>query len=258
MKGGTSLLETRGLAVGIGRITAVRGFDFQIAPGDRVAVLGCNGVGKSTLLAALAGLLPPRAGELKYAGRALADWPANALARHRGWLAQNPDDPFAASVLEAVLVGRHPWLDRFAWEGADDRAIAHAALQAMNLTGFAVRNVQTLSGGERRRVALAALLAQTPQLYLLDEPLAHLDLASQIRVLDHFHGLADGGAGVVIVAHDLNLALRWANRLLLLYGDGEWAAGPLAELAEVAPLSRALGHPLRKSEYSDFKVFLPI
>ena len=255
--GHSPLLEVRGLEVGVGRITAVRDFDFRIAPGDRVALLGCNGVGKSTLLAALAGLLPVRAGDLHCGGKPLSEWPAAALARHRGWLAQSPDDPFAASVLEAVLVGRHPWLGRFAWEGTEDRAIARAALVAMGLAGFENRNVQTLSGGERQRVAIAALLAQAPRLFLLDEPLSHLDLASQIRVLDHFRDRATAGAGVVIVAHDLNLALRWANRLLLLYGGGEWAAGPVEELAEPAALSRALGHPLRKLADAGAPVFLP-
>jgi iron complex transport system ATP-binding protein len=251
------LLETRDLEVRIGRTIAVRGFDFRVAAGDRVAVLGCNGVGKSTLLAALAGLLPVRSGEVLCSGRILSAWPAQALACHRGWLAQNPDDPFAASVLEAVLVGRHPWLGRFAWEGAEDRAIASAALQAMGLAGFEARNVQTLSGGERQRVAIAALLAQSPQLYLLDEPLSHLDLASQIRVLEHFQGLAQAGAGVVLVAHDLNLALRWANRLLLLYGNGEWAAGPLSDLANAGPLTRALGHPLRQIVSAGAPIFVP-
>ncbi len=252
------LLSAHGLEVVIGRTTAVRGFDFEVSPGDRVAMLGCNGVGKSTLLAALAGLLRPRYGDVRCAGRLLADWQPAALARHRGWLAQSPDDPFAATVLEAALVGRHPWLGRFAWESAEDRGLAREALGAMGLTGFEERNVQTLSGGERQRVGIAALLAQAPRLYLLDEPLSHLDLASQIRVLNHFQGLAEAGSGVVIVAHDLNLALRWANRLLLLFGNGEWAAGPVTELAKPESLSRALGHPLRRLPDADARVFLPV
>jgi len=127
----------------------------------------------------------------------------------------------------------------------------------MGLAGFAQRNVQTLSGGERQRVSIAALLAQTPQLYLLDEPLTHLDLAGQIAVLDHFRGVADQGAAVVMVLHDINLALRWASHLLILFGDGAWLAGAVDEVASAAVFGRALGHPVRALDDAGRPYFVP-
>ncbi|WP_417069427.1 ABC transporter ATP-binding protein [Niveibacterium terrae] len=251
------LLAAGNISVGIGSICAVRDASFSLAPGDRLAVLGRNGVGKSTLLAALAGLHPLMAGAVRCAERELSAWKPEALARLRAWLPQHPEDAFASSVLEAVLVGRHPWMGRFAWEGDEELKIAREALRAMDLSGFEGRNVLTLSGGERQRVALATVLTQTPSLYLLDEPLTHLDLSSQVAVLEHFAGLAARGAAVVIVEHDLNLALSWANRVLLLLGNGEWEEGSCAEIATTGKLSRALGHPLRCLDDRGRSVFLP-
>jgi iron complex transport system ATP-binding protein len=252
------LLAAENICVGIASTCAVRDASFSLAPGDRLAVLGRNGVGKSTLLAALAGLHPLRSGAVLCAARELSAWKPEALARRRAWLPQHSEDVFASSVLEAVLVGRHPWMGRFAWEGDEELRIAREALRAMDLAGFEARNVLTLSGGERQRVALATVLAQTPSLYLLDEPLTHLDLSSQVAVLEHFAGLAERGAAVVIVEHDLNLALRWANRVLLLFGDGEWEEGPSARVATNGKLSRALGHPLRCLDDNGRTVFLPL
>ncbi len=250
------LLRARRLDVGVAQVRAVSGLDLDLKAGDRLAILGRNGVGKSTLLAALAGLHPSQ-GQLECGGAPLARWSARALARLRGWLPQHPDDPFASSVEEAVLVGRHPWLERFEWEGDDDLRIAADALAAMGLAGFAQRNVQTLSGGERQRVSIAALLAQTPQLYLLDEPLTHLDLAGQISVLDHFRAVADQGAAVLMVLHDINLALRWASHLLILFGDGAWLAGPVEDVASAEVFGRALGHPVRALDDAGRPYFVP-
>ncbi|WP_374404682.1 ABC transporter ATP-binding protein [Niveibacterium sp.] len=250
------LLRARRLDVGVAQVRAVSALDLDLKAGDRLAILGRNGVGKSTLLAALAGLHPSQ-GLLECGGAPLGRWSARALARLRGWLPQHPDDPFASSVEEAVLVGRHPWLERFEWEGDDDLRIAADALAAMGLAGFAQRNVQTLSGGERQRVSIAALLAQTPQLYLLDEPLTHLDLAGQIAVLDHFRAVADQGAAVLMVLHDINLALRWASHLLILFGDGAWQAGPVGEVASASVFGRALGHPVRALNDAGRPYFVP-
>ena len=202
------VLGADALHVSVGRRDVCRGLDFTLQPADTLVILGRNGAGKSTLLHTLAGLRKPAGGEVLLSGQPYAAWPRGHEACLRGLLAQSQPDFFSATVLETALVGRHPYLGRWDWEGPEDEAIAMAALEQMGLAGFAERQVPTLSGGERQRLAIAALLVQQPRLYLLDEPLAHLDLHHQIQVLEHFAMLAAGGAGVAMVLHDINLAAR--------------------------------------------------
>lgn len=243
------ILRARQLAVSIGLHKVCLNLDLDLAPGSRLAILGRNGAGKSTLLATLAGLREPAAGDLLLDGKTYAAHGLRAAARLRGWLGQERGDPFASTVLETVLIGRHPHLDRWAWESAADRAIACAALAEVGLAGFEPREIHTLSGGERQRVALAALLAQQPRLYLLDEPLAHLDLNHQIATLELLTRRArTDGIAVAMVLHDPNLALRYCDRAVLLYGDSRHVAGAAADLLDAATLSDLYGHPLKRIE----------
>ncbi len=241
------LLEAQRLDVAIAGNTLVRGLDLKVAGGERLAILGRNGSGKSTLLHTLAGLRPPAQGQVELCGRSYAGYPARAAACLRGLLAQTQTDAFPATVLETALIGRHPHLGRWAWEGAADEQIAHAALGAVGLAGLERREVHTLSGGERQRLAIATLLTQQPRLYLLDEPLAYLDLNHQIAMLDLATRYAgECGAGFVIVLHDVNLALRYCQRALLLYGDGRWREGPAEETLTAPILSELYAHPMRE------------
>jgi len=243
------ILQARQLAVSVGLHKVCLNLALDLAPGSRLAILGRNGAGKSTLLSALAGLREPDAGVLRLAGRSYAELGPRAAARLRGWLGQERSDPFASTVLDTVLTGRHPHLDRWAWESAADVAIARAALAATGLAGFEQREIHTLSGGERQRVAIAALLAQAPRLYLLDEPLAHLDLNHQIATLELLTRRArEDGIAVAMVLHDPNLALRYCDQVVLLYGDSRHVAGPTAEILDAATLSDLYGHPLRRVE----------
>lgn len=243
------ILEARQLAVSVGLHKVCIGLDLALAPGNRLAILGRNGAGKSTLLATLAGLRAADSGELLLEGKAYAAHGLRAAAQRRGWLGQDRSDPFASTVLDSVLTGRHPYLDRWAWESTADIAIARDALAAMGLAGFERREVHTLSGGERQRAAIAALLAQQPRLYLLDEPLAHLDLNHQIATLELFARRArEDGAALAMVLHDPNLALRYCDRAVLLYGDSRHRAGPAAEILDAATLSDLYDYPLRRVE----------
>ena len=173
------LLECRGLTLSIGTRVLCERLAFAVRPRECWAIVGPNGAGKTTLLRALASLQRPAEGEVLYAGRAAADLPLRERARHRAMLPQDSVDPFPATALETVLVGRHPHVDRFAWESGRDVEQARAALARFGLDGFESRDVRTLSGGERRRVALAALLVQDAPLALLDEPSSHLDMGQQ-------------------------------------------------------------------------------
>ncbi|MBV5331832.1 ABC transporter ATP-binding protein, partial [bacterium] len=190
MSGDTPLLEARKLSVGIGGKTFCRDLDLTLRPGERLAILGRNGAGKSTLLSVLAGLRPPRSGEVRIAGSSYASLGARQSALIRGWLPQVRGDAFASTVLETALVGRHPHLDRWGWESDRDAKIVREALAAVDLAAFEQRDIQTLSGGERQRLAIATLLAQAPRLFLLDEPIAHLDLKHQIAMLELFAAAA--------------------------------------------------------------------
>ncbi len=247
------LLATRGLAVRIGRLTLVDGLDLAVDRGERLAILGRNGVGKSTLLHTLAGLRKPVDGTVELDGTPVEALGGRALAQLRGLLAQHQADAFPATVLETALVGRHPHLSRWDWEGARDERIAREALAALGLAELADRDIGSLSGGERQRAGIAALLAQQPRLCLLDEPLAHLDLNHQIAVLELFGRLArEQHVGIVMVLHDVNLALRYADRVLLLFGDGVHTAGPVAEVLDEAILARLYGHPMRRLATAGF------
>ena len=156
------LLETRQLTVSIGDKTFCRELKLKLYPGERLAILGRNGAGKSTLLSVLAGLRAAQSGEVLLAGHSYATLGARKSALIRGWLPQARGDAFASTVLETVLVGRHPHLERWGWETGKDARIVREALAAVDLADFEQRDIQTLSGGERQRVAIATLLAQAP------------------------------------------------------------------------------------------------
>ncbi len=252
------LLETEDLVLGVNGRTLVRDFSFRLCAGEVWCMLGPNGVGKSTFLHTAVGLRESQGGVLRLCGRPLDDWPVEEAARQRGFLPQAFHDAFSASVLDSVMLGRHPYLSRWHWEGREEREIARSALHAVDLDGFERRDVLTLSGGERQRVALAALLAQDAPLMLLDEPVSHLDLHHQIMVLAHFGELArNGGKGVLFTVHDLNLAARFATHALLLTPEGAVRQGPIDEVLDEAALWCAFGHRVTRVEAAGRTLFVP-
>lgn len=251
------LLETRGLTVTVGGHTVTAGLDLTLSAGERLAILGRNGAGKSTLLATLAGLRAPSAGEVRLAGRPYPDLSARDAALVRGWLAQTAPDPFATTVQETALAGRHPHLGRWEWESAEDARLARAALAQVGLAGFEARQVATLSGGERQRLGLATLLTQAPSLYLLDEPLAHLDLNHQIASLELLARQAEAGAATVLVLHDPGLAARYCDRVVLVFGDGTVAQGPCDQVLTARTLSCLYGYPLKELADGGRRWFVP-
>jgi iron complex transport system ATP-binding protein len=252
------LLEVQDLLLRVGGRTLVRELSFRLGAGEVWCMLGPNGAGKTTFLHTAVGLREPQGGTVRLAGRALGDWPAAEAARQRGFLPQTFHDAFSASVLESVMLGRHPYLSRWQWEGEDEREIASAALRAVDLAGFEQRDVLTLSGGERQRVALAALFAQDAPLLLLDEPVSHLDLHHQVLVLEHLVRLARGrGKGVLFTVHDLNLAARFASHALLLTPQGTVRQGPIAEVMVEDGLSGAFGHRVARIEAAGRTLFVP-
>ena len=191
-----------------------------VAPaGQVVGLIGPNGAGKTTLLRVLSGTLAASAGSLRMGEADLQHMPASERARRVAVVPQLARLPEGFSVAEVVLMGRAPHLPRFGGERARDYAIARQAMQRTDLWNLAERPVSELSGGEQQRVLLARALAQEPQLLLLDEATAHLDLKHQIATLNVVRRLAQTGMLVIATLHDLNLAALYADRLALL-SDG--------------------------------------
>lgn len=255
----TVLLQTRQLVVEVGGRRVVDSLDLTLLAGERWAILGRNGAGKSTLLSTLAGLRQAAAGSVQLGGDDCTSLSPREQALRRSWLGQAPSDAFATTVLETVLTGRHPHLGRWAWEGAQDLHLARGALAAVGLQNLEERQVHTLSGGERQRLSIATLLAQVCPLYLLDEPLAHLDLNHQMAVLELFAGTArDCGAGVVMVLHDPALAHRFCDRALLIHGDGRCEQGEVDQILTAEKLSCLYGYRLHQLNDGEHRCFIPV
>lgn len=253
-----ALLETQGLGVRAGRRHLCAGLTWTVARGEVWAVLGPNGAGKTSLLHAVAGLLPPEAGRVFLEGRPLDRMRGGELARRRAILLQDSHDPFPATVHEQVLTGRHPHLGRWQSPSPRDHALADAALAELGLAGMGERWIHTLSGGERRRASLAAVLVQGCPLLLLDEPLGHLDWGHQVPVLNAVRKRAEQGHAAVMVLHDPNLALRHADHALLLFGDGRHQVGPCAELMRPDVLRDLYRRPVGLAGGDGAPVYLPL
>ena len=214
----------------------------RIGRGECWAIVGPNGAGKSTLLRLMAGLLQPRGGEIEFEGKSLGRLAARERARRIAFLPQQMPGDLDFRVEDLVLMGRYPHRSLGMFESAEDRRIVERAMVRTQTLAFADRAVATLSGGEARRVHLAAALAQEPDLLLLDEPTASLDLQHQVAVFDILRGQAAGdGPAVVVVTHDVNLAARFCAQVLLLCDGKAVACGPPAEVLTPAVLDPVYG-----------------
>jgi len=252
------MLELRHVTLAVAGRTLCRDLSARLEAGQNWVILGANGSGKTTLLHALAGLRAPESGAVYLDDQPLAAISYRERARRLGVLLQDYETGLPATALEVALSGRHPHLGRWQWEGEDDRALARTALAALDLDGFEGRALGTLSGGERRRVEIAALLAQDAPLCLLDEPTNHLDLQHQVRVLAQLTARAQRPGHLnVMVLHDINLAARFGSHAILLYGDGTAQAGPLAEVFTCERLERLYRCTIRALEDNGRRWYLP-
>jgi iron complex transport system ATP-binding protein len=250
-------LRTEGLTISAGARTLVQDLSVSVGSGEFLAILGRNGCGKSLTLHALAGLSTPRHGRIYLDDADMRGLSRRHIARQLGLLPQDREESLAMSALESVMIGRHPHLQFWQREGERDLAIAHSALERVGLADHALRAVTTLSGGEQRRTAMAALLAQQPRIYLLDEPSNHLDPHHQIQVLSLFRDLCAEGACIIATLHDPTLADRFADRVLLLHGDGRHRVGPAAEVLNSESLSALYLTPIESLGNAPRRAFLP-
>jgi iron complex transport system ATP-binding protein len=251
------MLACHGLTLTVPGKTLIRNLDLVIRPGECWALLGRNGSGKSTLLHALGALASPAAGSVSLDGAPVDQYRRRTLAQKIGVLLQTEDAVFWGSVLEYVLLGRHPHSHSLLGFSSEDEAIAGCALNETDLQGLGDQAFATLSGGERQRARIAQVLAQQPHYLLLDEPLQHLDLKHQIQALSLVRRLAKNeGRAIVMVLHEL-LWLSEFDRALLLFDDGDIAAGQASELLTRERLERLYCCPVRVVSDGAVLYFVP-
>ncbi len=215
---------------------------FEVPQGRFFIIIGPNGSGKTTLLKLLTSLLPLQAGQIALQDRSLTDFRTKVLAQRIAYVPQNVPVEFPFSVIQVVLMGRAPHLGLLGFEGPDDYRLAEQAMATTDVTHLAHRRLDELSGGERQRVFIARAICQQPEILLLDEPTAALDLAHQIRVMDLMDQLkTEQGVTVVMVSHELNLAAMYADQLLLLSQGRIAGKGPPAKVLDFALLEKVYG-----------------
>ncbi|MCU1350780.1 MAG: transporter related protein [Acidobacteria bacterium] len=211
------MLELRNVSYAYEGVEAVRDVSLRLEAAQLVALAGANGSGKSTLLKLMARVATPRSGEIVFGGKRLRDWAPREYAKQAGYLPQEPDPAFPMRAIDLVVTGRAPFLSRFAWESPEDYAEAGKALAMCDAAHLAERYLDEMSGGERKRVFLARVLAGAPKLILLDEPLAALDIAHVQQVSALLRGIVDRtGSTVVFASHDLNWAAAYSDRMLVM------------------------------------------
>jgi iron complex transport system ATP-binding protein len=223
-------LGAEGVTVGYADRVVLDNLDITIPTGVITTVIGPNGCGKSTLLRTLSRLLKPRQGTVLLDGHDIARLKTKDIAKRMGLLPQTPIAPEGLTVADLVARGRHPhqsWLRQWS---SDDAEIVEKALHMTGVADLAQRPVDSLSGGQRQRVWISMTLAQGTDLLLLDEPTTYLDLAHAIDVIDLVDDLHEGGCTIVMVLHDLNLAVRYSDNLIVMKAGSIVAQGHPSEV----------------------------
>jgi len=236
-----SLLRAENLSVRLGGEAVVHEASLTVAAGEVVGLIGPNGAGKTTLLRAALGLIPSGGGSVWLDGEPLAALSLAERARHAAWLPQEREIAWPVAVERLVALGRAPHLRGLGRLTAADREAVARALAAMEIAHLAARPATALSGGERARVLIARALAQEAPLLLADEPAAGLDPGYQVGLMQTFRALAVAGRGVLVSLHDLSLAARWCDRLLLLHEGRIAAEGPPAAVLTAERLRAVYG-----------------
>jgi iron complex transport system ATP-binding protein len=234
----------------------VSGVSFDLRAGEVVALVGPNGAGKSTMLSLLSGDVSPTRGSVEISGAEVGEWKSGPLARMRSVMLQHNSSNFAFSVEEAAHMGRLPW----DVDAERDAVLVAEAITDADLRGFETRDITTLSGGEAARVSFARTKVQTTPIVFLDEPTAALDLRHQESLLTSVRQMRGDGAAIVVVLHDLNLALRYSDRVLV-FGDGTLVAdGRPAEALTEALVEEVYGQPVRRvrPEGIDHPILIPV
>ena len=253
----TAPLKCKQLSVAIAGRTLLQDLELSLPAGSITCVLGLNGCGKTLTLHTLAGLRAPHSGNVRLFGEALDKLSRRQIAAQLGLLLQTHEDAFPITVLEAVMMGQHAKLGFWEQESPKMRSLAEQLLSDVGLQGFANRQVNSLSGGERRRTAIATMRLQDPAIWLLDEPTNHLDPQHQMAVMDMLSQLASTGKTVIASIHDPLLAARYSNYALLLYGNGKWEFGAADQLLTPKRMLELYGVPYENLSGQRFEALVP-
>lgn len=247
------ILEARDVTVRYAgaRLPALDGASFGVEPGSLVAVAGPNGSGKTTLVRALLGVLPLERGTALVDGRDVRQWRRGALARVVGVVTQQEESPFPLRVEDSVMLGRYAHLGGLAPVRAADRAAVRSALEQCDAWDLRDRGTDTLSGGEWQRVRVARALAQEPRALVLDEPTASLDVRHEMEIFELISSLVAGGLAGLVITHHLNLAARFADRILLLHRGRLVGDGPPAAVLERDLLAGVFDWPVAITTWCD-------
>ncbi|MGL4205663.1 MAG: ABC transporter ATP-binding protein [Aeromonadaceae bacterium] len=232
------------LTLGYDATPVLSQFSLTLPRGQLTVLLGANGCGKSTLLKALAGQIPPQSGAILFEQRPLSSWPAAERARRLAYLPQYPELFADLSVFDLVRYGRYPHQAVLRqWQVEDEQAVQRALSQT-GLLALSGRPLSSLSGGQQQRAWIAMVLAQEADVLLLDEPINHLDLNHQVEIMDLLIDLRLQGKTLVVVLHDLNLASRYADQLVLLHQGRILQQGSACEVLQAAAIEQAYGQPV--------------
>jgi iron complex transport system ATP-binding protein len=250
-------IEARDIAVRFGRTAVLEGVDFAVREGELVGLVGPNGSGKTSLLRIVAGLRAADGGTVRYAGRSAAEIGRRALARQIAYLGQGGQVHWPMRVEALVALGRLPHRRRLRGLDAADRAAIERAMHAADVVSFRGRTMAEVSGGERMRILLARALAVEADLLLADEPIAALDPLHQLQVMAVLRQTAQGARAVVVVIHDLSLAVRFCDRLVLLAGGRVLAEGAPDEVLTDRHVARAYGIEVVRGERDGMPFLVP-
>ena len=218
----------------------LQGVSLHLGEQEIMCVVGPNGSGKSTLVKCIEGLQPPKSGKIYFDETDSSSLSRLEIARRIGYVPQSSNQLFSSTVFDTVMMGRKP---HYSWRcGDEDIDIIVDILQLMELEDLAMNEYNNLSGGQQQRVLIARALAQEPQLLLLDEPTSALDISHQLEVMEVIHDLVHKrGIGVIMVIHDLNLASRYADCILMLHEGGVFACGDAADTLTEVNIEKVYG-----------------
>jgi iron complex transport system ATP-binding protein len=234
--------------------TVLRQLSLDIQPGTVTAILGPNGVGKTTLLHLALGWLKPQEGIILLDGQPLNQYSRHAVGQWMALVPQTERISFEYSILDYVVLGRTPYLAPLAMPGPDDYRLGMEAIEQVGLGAMAQRAVTTLSGGERQLVLVARALVQQPRLLVLDEPMSHLDLANKARLIQLLNGLVAQGMTLLLTTHEPDVAAAVASHLVLMSAGRVFRAGTLADVLTSENLTATYGIPVRVRQVDDQKM----